>query len=90
MFLPDVSFNTLDNPEESQRERTLSGARSANNTDLLLRLDAETNVLEHEVKSRAIAGAVVIELHRTLSRPADGRATLEDDLGCLAREIGIL
>lgn len=90
MFLPDVSFDALDNPEEGQRERTLSGACSANNTDLLLRLDIETNILEHKVKPRAIAGAVVIELHGTLSRPADGRATFEDHVGCLTREISVL
>ena len=80
----------LDDTEQGQSQRRLASTRPSNDTDLLVRLDVELDVLENQVKAFTIAGAVVVELNLATSGPAGRRPVAMDNLRGLAGKTSLL
>lgn len=72
----------LDKAEEGSGEGTLAAARRADDTDLLARLDRESQVLQDVREFGSVANPQLLDLDVAL-RPVCGRTRL-DNLGRLS------
>ena len=72
----DVSCSSLDDPEESQRQRRLAGAGAAHDANLLPSGDVGVDALQDQVEAGPVAGLVVVELDPARLRPGGRRPRL--------------
>ena len=66
----NLSASCLDDSEQRQRERGLSGSCSAHNSDLLLTIHDKRDAFEDELETITIAHLEILELNNALLRPA--------------------
>ena len=80
----DASGVQLHDAEQQVHQSRFAAARASHHAHLLVRLDFERHVLQHERELRPVARADSVEADRTVSRPVTGRL---DQLCLVARII---